>query len=66
VFGYFIKKRAKYRLGKDVELKKEVVYEQFGRRLTNSGVKKIVKKLGKSGRIGAVPIRHLLKGIYFD
>jgi hypothetical protein len=50
VFGYFVKKRAKYRLGKDVELKQELVYELFGRRLTNSGVKKIVKKLRKKGQ----------------
>jgi hypothetical protein len=40
-------KSAKYRLGKDVDLKKELVYDLSGRRLTNRRIKQIVKKVRK-------------------
>ncbi len=37
----------KYRLGKDVDLKKELVYDLSGRALTNRGIEQIVKKVRK-------------------
>jgi len=40
-------KTAKYRVGKDVDLKKEVVRDLAGRRITNRRVKKIVKQVRK-------------------
>ena len=36
-------KAAKYRVGKDVDLKQEIVRDLAGRRITNRRVKKIVK-----------------------
>ena len=38
---------AKYRLGKDVNLKKEIVRDLSGRRITARRVKQIVKKVRK-------------------
>lgn len=38
-------KAAKYRVGKDVDLKQEIVRDLAGRRLTNRRVKKIVKQV---------------------
>ena len=40
-------KTAKYRVGKDVDLKKEVVRDLAGGRITNRRVKKIVKQVRK-------------------
>jgi len=40
-------RRAKYRLGKDVNLKKEIVRDLSGRRITDRRVKQIVKKVRK-------------------
>ena len=37
----------KYHLGKGVDLKKELVYDLSGRRLTNRRIKQIVKKVRK-------------------
>jgi len=53
---------AKYRRGKDVNLKKELVYDLSGRRLTNRRIKQIVKKVRKkSGRIRPALIRTALE-----
>ena len=38
-------RRAKYRLGKDVNLKKEIVRDLSGRRITDRRVKQIVKEV---------------------
>ena len=38
-------KAAKYRLGKDVDLKKEVVRDLAGRRITNRRARQIVKEV---------------------
>ena len=40
-------RRAKYRLGKDVNLKEEIVRDLTGRRITDRRVKQIVKKVRK-------------------
>ena len=48
---------AKYRLGKDVNLKKEIVRDLSGHRITDRRVKQIVKKVRKNGRIRSVLIR---------
>ena len=40
-------RRAKYRLGKDINLKKEIVRDLSGRRITDRRVKQIVKKVRK-------------------
>ena len=42
-----IARSAKYRLGKDVKLKKEIVRDLSGRRITDRRVKQIVKKVRK-------------------
>jgi len=42
-----MERSAKYRLGKDVDLKKELVYDLSGRGLTNRRIKQIVKKVRK-------------------
>ena len=44
-------RRAKYRLGKDVNLKKEIVRDLSGRRITDRRVKQIVKKVRKTGEL---------------
>ena len=54
-------RRAKYRLGKDVNLKKEIVRDLSGRRITDRRVKQIVKKVRKNGRIRSVLIRTALE-----
>ena len=54
-------RRAKYRLGKDVNLKKEIVRDLSGRRITDRRVKQIVKKVRKNGRIRSVLIRTELE-----
>ncbi len=40
-------RRANYRLGKDINLKKEIVRHLSGRRITDRRVKQIVKKVRK-------------------
>ena len=40
-------KQSRYRVGKDVNLKKEVVKDLSGKRITNRRVKQIVKQVGQ-------------------
>ena len=40
-------RRAKYRLVKDINLKKEIVRDLSGRRITDRRVKQVVKKVRK-------------------
>ena len=44
-------RRAKYRLGKDINLKKEIVRDLSGRRITDRRVKQIVKKVRKTAEL---------------
>ena len=44
-------KAAKYRVGKDVDLKREIVRDLAGRRITNRRVKKIVKQVRQKSAV---------------
>ena len=44
-------RRANYRLGKDVNLKKEIVRDLSGRRITDRRVKQIVKEVRKTAEL---------------
>ena len=44
-------RRANYRLGKDINLKKEIVRDLSGRRITDRRVKQIVKKVRKTAEL---------------
>ena len=60
-------RRAKYRLGKDVNLKKEIVRDLSGRRITDRRVKQIVKKVRKkTAELDQYWSEQRLRGIYFD
>ncbi len=54
---------AKYRLGKDVDLKKELVYDLSGRALTNRGIEQIVKKVRKKAAELERMKKHILMKI---